>query len=538
MPAQRAGPLIAPTACVHGLVVVTRTIRDFADAGVVVYDPRNDRSRRKDESLRHAGVHRSKKAMSNMHKPITALSPATLARFVAVVGEKNAITDPDRQQPYLVEFRALWSGHTPVVLRPGTVAEVAEILKIANETATPIVPQGGNTGLVGGQIPHHGEVLLSLQRLDRIREVDPVSNTITCEAGVTLQRAREAAEKVDRLYPQLLPSEGSCTIGGNLSTNAGGTQALAYGVARSHALGIEVVLADGRVLNNLNKLKKDNTGYDLKNLFIGAEGTLGVITAAVLRLVPRPRSVETAWAAVPSVQAAVDLLGLATERTAGGVTSFEIMAREGIDIVIKHAGARDPLATRSPYSVLIELSSQQREGLREVMEQILAEGLERGLVRDATICESVEQSKAFWRIREQFGEMQGREGGSIKHDVSVPVASIPAFIEEANAAAVKLIPGCRPLPFGHVGDGNIHYNISQPVGADKAEFLKRWDDMNEVIYRIALKYGGSVSAEHGVGIVKREYLPKVKDPVAYDLMKTLKRTLDPKGILNPGKVLP
>lgn len=536
--AKRAAPLIASTACVHGLVLVTRSIRDFADAGVVVYDPQNDGSRRMDEPLRHAGVRQSKKAMHNMHKPITALSPATLARFVAVVGEKNAITDPDRQQPYLVEFRALWSGHTPVVLRPGTVAEVAEILKIANETATPIVPQGGNTGLVGGQIPHHGEVLLSLQRLDRIREVDPVSNTITCEAGVTLQRAREAAEKVERLYPQLLPSEGSCTIGGNLSTNAGGTQALAYGVARSHALGIEVVLADGRVLNNLNKLKKDNTGYDLKNLFIGAEGTLGVITAAVLRLVPRPRSVETAWAAVPSVQAAVDLLGLATERTAGGVTSFEIMAREGIDIVIKHAGARDPLATRSPYSVLIELSSQQREGLREVMEQILAEGLERGLVRDATICESVEQSKAFWRIREQFGEMQGREGGSIKHDVSVPVASIPAFIEEANAAAVRLIPGCRPLPFGHVGDGNIHYNISQPVGADKAEFLKRWDDMNEVIYRIVLKYGGSVSAEHGVGIVKRDYLPKIKDPVAYDLMKTLKRTLDPKGILNPGKVLP
>jgi FAD/FMN-containing dehydrogenase len=237
------------------------------------------------------------------------------------------------------------------------------------------------------------------------------------------------------------------------------------------------------------------------------------------------------------VQAAVDLLGLATERTAGGVTSFEIMAREGIDIVIKHAGARDPLATRSPYSVLIELSSQRREGLREALEQILEQGLEKGLVLDATICESVEQAKAFWRIREQFGEMQGREGGSIKHDVSVPVASIPAFIEEANAAAKKLIPGARPLPFGHVGDGNIHYNISQPVGADKAAFLKRWDDMNDVVYRIVLKYGGSVSAEHGVGIVKRDYLPKIKDPVAYDLMKTLKRTLDPKGILNPGKVL-
>src|SRR5947207_2537718 len=358
------------------------------------------------------------------------------ARFAAIVGDKYAITDPQAQTPYLVEMRDLFRGHSPMVLRPGSVAEVSAILKLANETATPIVPQGGNTGLVGGQIPHHNEIVLSLNRLDRIREVDPTSYTMTCEAGVTLQCAREAAAAVDRLYPQLLPSEGTCTIGGNLSTNAGGTAALAYGIARSHALGLEVVLADGRVLNDLNKLKKDNTGYDLRNLFIGAEGTLGIITAAVLRLVPRPRSVETAWAAIPSVQAAVDLLGLATERTAGGVTSFEIMAREGIDIVLKHAaGTRDPLATQSPYSVLIELSSQCREGLRESMEQILAAGLEKGLVLDATICESVEQAKAFWRIRELFGEMQGREGGSIKHDVSVPVANIPAVIEEGNAAA-------------------------------------------------------------------------------------------------------
>ena len=464
-------------------------------------------------------------------------SPDIISRLTKVVGEKNAITDPDKQAPYLVEFRALWTGHTPVVLRPGSTREVSEILKIANETETPIVPQGGNTGLVGGQIPHHGEVVLSLNRMDKIREIDPVSNTITCEAGVTLQRTREAAAAVDRLYPQLLPSEGTCTIGGNLSTNAGGTAALAHGIARSHALGLEVVLADGRIMNNLNKLKKDNTGYDLRDLFIGAEGTLGIITAAVLRLVPRPRSVETAWAAVPSVQAAVDLLGLATERTAGGVTSFEIMAKEGVEIVIKHGGARNPLGTDSPYSVLIELSSQRTEGLRETLEAILSEGLDKGLVLDATICESLDQAKTFWKIREQFGEMQGREGGSIKHDVSVPVANIPAFIEEGNAAARKLIPGCRPLPFGHVGDGNIHYNISQPVGADKAEFLKRWDDMNDAIYKIVLKYGGSVSAEHGVGIVKRDYLPKIKDPVAYDLMKTLKRTLDPKGILNPGKVL-
>ena len=263
------------------------------------------------------------------------LDPKLLARFAAIVGAKYALTDPQAQQPYLVEMRDLYHGRTPVVLRPGSVDEVAALLKLANETRTAVVPQGGNTGLVGGQIPMHGEVLLSLSRLDKIREVDPVSNTMTVEAGVTLQRAREAAAAADRLYPQLLPSEGSCTIGGNLSTNAGGVAALAHGIARSHALGLEVVLADGRVLRDLNKLKKDNTGYNLRNLFIGAEGTLGVITAAVLRLVPRPRSVETAFLGVPSPQAALDLLGLAEERTAGGVTSFELMARSGVDAVVK-----------------------------------------------------------------------------------------------------------------------------------------------------------------------------------------------------------
>jgi D-lactate dehydrogenase (cytochrome) len=465
-------------------------------------------------------------------------SPAVLARFAAIVGEKYALTDPQAQMPYLVEMRDLFRGRSAMVLRPGSVAEVSEILKIANETATPIVPQGGNTGLVGGQIPMSGEVVLSLNRLDRIREVDATSNTITCEAGVTLGRAREAAEAVDRLYPLLLPSEGTCTIGGNLSTNAGGTQALSYGIARTQALGLEVVLADGRVLNDLNKLKKDNTGYDLKNLFIGAEGTLGIITAAVLRLLPRPRSVETAFAGVPSPEAALELLGIATGKTAGGVTSFELMARLGVDVVLRHApGARDPLEKPHPWYVLIELSSQARSGLRAVLEDILAEGLERGLIADATIADSLEQTKGFWRIREMFGEMQRHEGGSIKHDVSVPVAAVPAFIREANGAVTALIPGARPLPFGHIGDGNIHYNISQPIGADKAEYLKRWEEVNALVFGIVGRYRGSISAEHGVGVMKRDLLPDVKDPVALDLMRTLKRTLDPKGILNPGKVL-
>ena len=476
--------------------------------------------------------------MNIVQAPAKFLSADLLARFIAIVGDKHAITDPQAQAPYLLEMRDMFHGHTPVVLRPGSVAEVADILKLANETSTPVVPQGGNTGLVGGQIAQHGEIVLSLNRLDRIREVDPVSNTMTCEAGVTLQRAREAAEQVDRLYPQLLPSEGTCTIGGNLSTNAGGTAALAHGIARSHALGIEVVLADGRVLHNLNKLKKDNTGYDLKNLFIGAEGTLGVITAAVLRLVPRPRAVETAFVGVPSPEAALDLLGLATERTAGGVTSFEMMLRLGIELVLRHgAGCRDPLPEKHPWYVLIELSSQARSGLRAVMEEILAEGLERGLIEDATIADSLEQGKMFWRIRELFGEVQRHEGGSIKHDISVPVAAVPAFISEASAAVIKLIPGSRPLPFGHLGDGNIHYNVAQPVGADKADFLNRWDEVNAVVFEVVAKHGGSISAEHGIGVIKRDLLPKVKDPVAFELMRTLKRTLDPKGILNPGKVL-
>jgi FAD/FMN-containing dehydrogenase len=471
-------------------------------------------------------------------QPASRIDPAPLARFAAIVGDKYAITDPAMQQPYLVEMRDLFHGHTPMVLRPGSVAEVSAILKLANETKTPIVPQGGNTGLVGGQIPHHNEIVLSLNRLDRIREVDPISNTMTCEAGVTLQRAREAAAAADRLYPQVLPSEGTCTIGGNLATNAGGTTAIAHGVSRSHALGLEVVLADGRVLNNLNKLKKDNTGYDLKNLFIGAEGTLGIITAAVLRLVPRPRSVETAFIGVTSAEAALTLLGLAQDRTGGDVTSFEIMTRRGIELVLEHgAGVRDPLAAPHDWYVLIELSSQQREGLRDVLEEILAEAMEKGLVTDATIAESLEQGKAFWRIREMFGEVQRYAGGSIKHDISVPVAAVPAFIREANAAVTALVPGARPLPFGHLGDGNIHYNVSQPVGADKADYLRRWDEVNAVVFAVVKKYGGSISAEHGIGVMKRDLLPSVKDPVALDLMRGLKRMLDPNDILNPGKVL-
>lgn len=461
-----------------------------------------------------------------------------LTRFAAIVGERNAVTDPDAIAPYVSEERGLYRGYSPLVLRPGTVGEVAAILKLASETGTPIVPQGGNTGLVGGQTPHHGEIVLSLKRLDRIREVDATSNTMTCEAGVILANAQNAAADAGRLFPLSLGAGGSCTIGGNLSTNAGGTGALAYGVARELVLGLEVVLADGRVLNNLRKLKKDNTGYDLRHIFIGAEGTLGIITAAVLRLFPRPRAVETAFIGVPSPYAALALLNLAEERAGGSVTGFELMPRVSLDWAIKHAPmCRDPLAGRYSWYVLLELSSQRREGLRATMEDILAGGAEQKLIEDATIAASLEQSKAFWLLRHHIADTQKYEGGSIKHDVSVPVNAVPDFIAEATAAVESMIPGCRACPFGHLGDGNIHFNVSQPVGADRDTFLKRWDEVNAAVFAIVARYGGSISAEHGIGVMKRELLPGVKDPVAFDLMRSFKRMLDPRGILNPGKVL-
>jgi FAD/FMN-containing dehydrogenase len=476
--------------------------------------------------------------MNIVELPIRPISPELIARFAAIVGDRYAVTTPSEIAPYLTEERGLYHGRSPLVLRPGNVAEVGAILKLANETKTPIVPQGGNTGLVGGQTPHRGEVLLSLRRLDRVREVDPTSNTMTCEAGVVLIKAQEAAAAAGRLFPLSLGAEGSCTIGGNLSTNAGGTGALAYGVARELVLGLEVVLADGRILNNLRKLKKDNTGYDLRHLFIGAEGTLGIITAAVLKLFPRPRAVETAFIGVPSPHAALALLNLAEERAGGMVTSFELIPRIALEFAVKHAPmCRDPLAGSHAWYVLLELSSQARDGLRVLMEEILAAGVEHTLIDDATIAASIEQTKAFWLLRHHIADTQKYEGGSIKHDVSVPVSTVPDFIVEATAIVEAMIPGCRPVPFGHLGDGNIHYNVSQPIGADRASFLARWDEVNDAVFAVVAKLGGSISAEHGIGVMKRELLPDVKDPVAYELMRNFKHLLDPNGILNPGKVL-
>jgi FAD/FMN-containing dehydrogenase len=471
--------------------------------------------------------------------PSTAppLSPESVAAFRAIVGDKYAVTDAADIAPYLTEERGLFHGRSPLVLRPGSTAEVSAICKLATEHRIALVPQGGNTGLVGGQTAHHGEVVISLRRLDKIREVDAASNTMTCEAGVVLQIAQQKAAEADRLFPLSLGAEGSCTIGGNLSTNAGGTGALAYGVAREMALGLEVVLADGRVLNTLSKLKKDNTGYDLRNLFIGAEGTLGIITAATLKLFPKPRAIETAYVGLKSPADALKLLSISQSMAAGSLTSFELLADIAVDFSIRHGiDIRDPLTSKHRWYVLMELSSS-RDDARDALEAILAQGMEDGIVDDAVIAANLSQRAAFWKLRDEMSAAQKPEGGSIKHDISVPVAAVPAFIAEADAAVVKLIPGSRPVPFGHLGDGNIHYNVSQPIGANAADFLARWHEVNAVVFAIVMRMGGSISAEHGIGVLKRDELPDVKDKVAISLMRGIKALLDPLGIMNPGKVL-
>jgi FAD/FMN-containing dehydrogenase len=476
--------------------------------------------------------------MNIVQPAVPPLPPELIAKFRAIVGDKYAVTDAADIAPYVTEERDLFHGKSPLVLRPGATAEVSEICKLATAHKIALVPQGGNTGLVGGQTPHNGEVVVSLRRLDKIREIDAASNTMTCEAGVVLQIAQQRARDVDRLFPLSLGAEGSCTIGGNLSTNAGGTAAIVYGTARDLVLGLEVVLADGRLINGLNKLKKDNTGYDLRNLFVGAEGTLGIITAAVLKMFPRPRSVETAFIGLPSPQAALDLLTLAQERFGNTVTSFELLAQIAVEFTLKHgANCRAPLAGAHPWYVLMEVSSQANEGVPEQFEELLAAGIERGIVEDAVIAANLEQAKAFWHLRLEMSDAQKPEGGSIKHDVSVPISAVPAFLKEAAVVVQKLIPGARLVPFGHLGDGNIHYNVSQPVGVDKAAFLARWHEVNDAVHAIVAKYRGSISAEHGIGVLKRDLLPHVKDPTALDIMRSLKRTLDPNNILNPGKVL-
>ena len=465
-------------------------------------------------------------------------SPETLQHLAGVVGERYALRDPAAMQPYLHEWRGLWDGATPLVLRPGSTEEVSRILAIADETGTVIVTQSGNTGLVGGQIPVPGkqEVLMVLDRMTAIRDVDPADNTMTVEAGVILKTVQDEADKVDRLFPLRIASEGSCRIGGNLATNAGGINVLAYGNARDLCLGIEVVLPGGRVWNGLKRLRKDNTGYDMRNLFIGSEGTLGVITAAVLKLFPKPAHHATAFVAVPSPQAAIDLLALMQAHSGNRVTAFELMPRRGIEFTMKHYAVREFFAEPAPWYVIAEMSGAPI--LDDTMTEALGEAAEKDIVLDATIAQSEAQRQEIWYIREAIVESQRLEGGSLKHDVAVPLSHVPELIEQATAALHRYMPDIRPLPFGHLGDGNIHFNVNQPVGMDKQAFLDRWHEIADCIYDVVLRLGGSVSAEHGIGILKADMMSRIKSPVELQMMRQLKGLFDPNNILNPGRILP
>jgi FAD/FMN-containing dehydrogenase len=465
-----------------------------------------------------------------------------LDRIAQVVGPRGMITDPAEIAPYMLdERREFPPGRAAAVVRPASTDEVSRVVAICNETRTAIVPQGGNTGLTGASIPHPdgGEIVLSVKRMNRVRDIDPLNYTITVDAGVVLADVQKAAAEADRLFPLSLGGEGTAVIGGNVSTNAGGTGVLRYGNARELVLGLEVVLPDGRVWDGLGRLRKDNTGYDLKQLFIGAEGTLGIVTAVVLKLYPKPRDIQTAFVAVASPQAALELLALARAASDDRVTGFEWIPRLPLDYVLMNIpGTRDPLPDRHDHYVLVELTSAHDNGqLRTCLEEVLARGMERGLVRDAALAESRAQAADFWKIRETVPESQKPEGISIRHDVAVPVSQVPVFLERANRAVAEAVPGIRICSFGHLGDGNVHYNLTQPKGADGAAYGARKDEINRLVYDQVLALGGSISAEHGIGRQKRHLLPEVKPPAALDMMRQIKRALDPNGIMNPGKLL-
>jgi FAD/FMN-containing dehydrogenase len=466
--------------------------------------------------------------------------PAALDRLKALLGPSGYLDRPADMEPHLVEWRGRYRGTSPLVVRPANTAEVASVVRICAEAGIPIVPQGGNTGLVGGSIPERGtEIVLSLGRLDRIREVDPRNYTMTVEAGCVLQRIQEAAAEADRLFPLSLGAEGTCQIGGNLSTNAGGILTIRYGNARDLVLGLEVVLPDGNVWDGLRSLRKDNTGYDLKHLFIGAEGTLGIITAATVKLFPRPKETVTAMVGLPGPSAAIDLLARLRGATGDGLTAFELMPRQGLDLAQAHVpGSFDPLSERYPWYVLLDaVSGSPGPALAEAVESSLAEAAEAGLVLDAVLASSSTQAQRLWFLREAIVEAQKNAGASIKHDVSIPVSCVADFIATATALVESLVPGVRPVPFGHVADGNIHFNLTQPEGADGPTFLERWDEINRAVHDVVLSLGGSISAEHGIGTFKREELVRVKSPVELDLMRRVKSLLDPQGLMNPGKLL-
>ncbi len=458
-----------------------------------------------------------------------------------IVGEVAVLTEPVDMAPYLVDERRRYHGNALAVVRPATTAEVSAIVRLCGEAGVAIVPQGGNTSLCGAATPfeHGDEIVLSLARMNRVREVDPINYTITVEAGVILADVQRAAEQADRLFPLSLGGEGTARIGGNLSTNAGGTAVLRYGTARELALGLEVVLPDGRIWDGLSGLRKDNTGYDLKQLFMGAEGTLGIITAAVLKLFPRPDDVQTAFVAVPDPRAAVELLTRARIACGDRVITFELIPRLPLELVLRYIpGTRDPLSETYDSYVLFELaSSTSRDDLRGLMETVLSEAMEAGLALDAAIAESGQQAADFWRLREALPEAQKYAGVSIKHDVSVPISRIADFMDEASAKVEAAVPGLRVCAFGHLGDGNIHFNLCQPEGDDGVAFEARMAELNHIVHDTVVAMRGSISAEHGIGRLRKDELAHYASDVSLDLMRRIKAALDPDGIMNPGKVI-
>ena len=465
-------------------------------------------------------------------------------QFTAIVGDRYALVASNDIEPFVTDTRGRYTATSPLVLRPGSVDEVAAILKLASETGTPVIPQGGNTGLVGGGLPLNDgestEVMLSLGRLNKIIDVDPDSNTMTVEAGVILENIQNAADEVGRLFPLSLGAQGTCQIGGNIGTNAGGTGVLAYGNTRDLVMGLEAVLPSGEIWNGLTRLRKDNTGYDLKNLFVGAEGTLGVVTKAVLKLFPKPRGREVAYVALQSPEAALSLLNQAKNQAGNTLTAFEFMAGIAMEFTLKHAQSdiRRPIEGEHPWYVLMEISSpRSAQDARDILEAVLGEAFENGTINDAVLADSLEHQRQFWTLREDMSWAQKPEGASIKHDISVPVGSIPDFIKVADKAVLDIVPDARIVNFGHMGDGNLHYNISQPVGWEAEAFFAHEPAVHEAVYKKVGEFNGSISAEHGIGQMKRDKLAAIKDPTALAMMRTIKQALDPKGIMNPGKVI-
>ena len=458
---------------------------------------------------------------------------SVIERLKQAAGPGGFSEDANEIAPHLTEWRGKYTGHSSLLLKPATTAQVSALLAICHETGTKVVPQGGNTGLVGGQIPFHGEVLLSTKRLNKVRAVDAFAPALIAEAGVTLHGVQQAAHDAGLFFPLSLASDGSCTIGGNISTNAGGTHVIRYGMTRALVLGLEVVLANGRVLDLLRLLPKDNTGYDLKQVFIGAEGTLGVVTAAALRLFPQPKSRAVGFAAIASPAAALALLSAMQEKTGGLVSAFELIPRIALELVTVHIpGTRDPLAAPSPWYVLVEATAGEGVDLQSLFEDGLM-GAD-----DAVVAASEAQVAALWALRENISEAQKREGASIKHDIAVPVAAVPDFLARTVPEVLKLAPDARPVSFGHLGDGNLHFNFNSPQAGNDPGFLARWEEVQQTVHDLVKDFSGSISAEHGIGLMKVAQLPRYKSHEELEAMRALKRAFDPGNILNPGKTVP